>query len=165
MEEREVNDQDIISAIQAIAALYGRERAMWIERLFREETAHFKSGNFLNTFSPGMEVGRDHNNTPIMILPYGWGRLSPYWTQNPEYAPSGTMNEVENTSAMAKSKGERIFIKFPDIMASMMSVAFLISLRGGNIGAWNTTDPAGQLRYQNLLSQIVPRFTIMNVPA
>ena len=159
-----MTDQDIIAALQEVAKQYGRSRAMDIERLFREETAHFKSQNFLSTLSPGMEVGRDHIGTPYMIQPYGWGSLSEFWKENPEHAPSGTFNQVENSSAMGQSRGERIFIKFPSILASMLSVAFLISIRGGNIGAWNSTDPAQQNKYAGLLNQIVPRFTIVNIP-
>jgi hypothetical protein len=143
--------QDIINGLTKVQEVYGHAFARRIEQLFRNETAHFKSGNFLKTFSPGMEIGG------ITEFPYGWGSLKTFWEANPQYKPSGTFAQAENTSALAKKRGVRTFIKFPTVEASMMTVAHLIKIRGGNAGSWFSKNAVQQKKYNEELDKIVPR--------
>jgi hypothetical protein len=127
-------EKEIESALNKVKEVYGVNHAKRLEQLFRNETAHFKSGNFLKTLSAGMEVGAK------VIYPYGWSSLFEFWENNPQYKPTGTHSQAENTSALAKKRGVRTFIKFGSVEASMMTVAHLIKLRGGNFGRWFATQ-------------------------
>ena len=51
-----MTDIEILASLKKVAILYGKEMAIKVESLFRNETKHFKSGNFLICFSPGMEA-------------------------------------------------------------------------------------------------------------
>lgn len=152
-----MNDQDIINALKLVSDKYKRPLAIVIERIFRNETGHFKSGNFKITLSPGMEVSGKS------IAPYGWTSLAGYWKDNIKHAPSGTYTQKENSSAMGKSLGNKTFIVFSNIEASIMSVAFLINLRGGDGGRWfsNNDSSEGEIvrkKYNDVLNGIIPRF-------
>jgi len=147
-----VSDNDIINAFKVAVSKYGKAHAARIEQLFRNETRHFKSGNFLTTLSPGMQA-------TAPLLPYGWRSLDIFWTLNPQYAPTGIHIQTENTSALAKSIGAQKFMIFPTIEGAVMSVCELIKLRGGNAGTWFSNDPELQKRYNEELDKIIPRFT------
>lgn len=146
-----MDEKEIIRCLRLVAERYDYEFAATIERLFRNETRHFKSGNFLITFSPGMEAFSD-------LLPYGWSSLKNFWDINKNLAPIGIYKQVENTSALLKSRGERKFIKFPTLEASMLSVAFLINSRGGNGGSWFSIQQSAIDAYNKELSKIIPRY-------
>lgn len=137
-------------ALEKVKELYGLEFTKRLEQLFRNETAHFKSGNYKKTFSPGMEATKD-------IFPYGWKSLLLFWINNPQHAPIGIYKQVENTSALAKSRGTRSFIQFASPLASMMTVAYLIEIRGGKFGSWFSTNPKSQKAYEDELDKIKVR--------
>lgn len=145
-------NQSIIEGLQAVADKYGREYAIMVERIYRNETRHFQSGNFLKTFSPGMEVGK------AKVFPFGWPSLADFWKKNTFYAPSGTFDQEENNSRMMASRGVRTFIKFPTVKAGMMTLAELLRIRNGNAGAWFSHDVTQQQKYADYLKGIVPRF-------
>ena len=137
-------------ALGKVKEVYGLEHAKRLEQLFRNETAHFKSGNYKNTWSPGMESTRD-------IFPYGWKSLETFWLMHPQYAPIGLHKQVENTSVLAKSRGTRSFIKFENPLAAMMTVAHLIKIRGGRFGSWFSTNIDNQHKYEVELDKIKVR--------
>lgn len=157
-----IPQQDIINALKVVCNKYGIPFGKKIECLFRNETAHFTSSNFGKTLSPGMEVAQV-NNKWIDKIPYGWGSMLGYWSEFPNYAPSGTFDQVENTSALLNSRGVRRFIVFPNIEASMMSVAHLISSRGGDPGTWFSTNVTSQQKYDAILNTIIPHFINDNI--
>ena len=145
-------EKEIELALNKVKEVYGLAHAKRLEQLFRNETAHFKSSNFLATLSPGMEIGVGKET-----FPFGWTSLLQFWTINPQYAPSGIYKQVENTSALAKSRGERTFIKFENCIASFMSVAHLIKLRGGDFGPWFSKNAVQLLKYNQELDKIKVR--------
>jgi len=148
-----VTESEIKAALQKVKSVYGLDHAKRIEQLYRNETAHFKSGNFLKTLSPGMEIGKGK-----FTFPYGWPSLVPFWMAYPHYKPVETFEQVENTSGLAKSKGVKTFIVFKTIEASMMTVAELIHLRDGNFGSWFALEPTAQANYVKVLDTIKARF-------
>jgi hypothetical protein len=157
-----ITDEEIKTALAKVMALHGVEMAKTVERIFRNETAHFKSGGFSATLSPGMEATAG-------IFPYGWASLAEFWKVNANYSPSGTFEQVENSSKMLNSRGKRVFIKFRTVESSMMSVAHLIMLRGGDGARWfsnaNTSDgEAYRAKYKGVLDSIVPRIVNGLVP-
>lgn len=150
-----VKDSEIIEALKKVAAKYGIAFAKRLEQLYRNETAHWKSTNFFSTKSPGMEISKG-----AKTFPYGWVSLVPFWGAYPNYKPIGTFAQIENTSGLAKSKGQKTFVVFNTIEASMMSVAELIHIRDGNFGSWFANDehPKEQAAYNKVLDTIIPRF-------
>ena len=142
-----MTDIEILASLKKVAILYGKEMAIKVESLFRNETKHFKSGNFLICFSPGMEA-------TVETMPYGWSSLSSFWKQHPEYAPIGIYKQFENDSLMMKSRGERKFIKFPNLDAAMITVAERLKAKGGDTGAWASNDPTAQKKYREYLLKI-----------
>lgn len=144
-------EKEIELGLLKVKEVYGLAHAKRLEQLFRNETSHFKSGNFLKTLSAGMEVGAK------VIYPYGWSSLVDFWENNPQYKPTGTYSQAENTSALAQKRGVRTFIKFGSVEASMMTVAHLIKLRGGRFGSWFSTKADQQLKYEHELDNIKVR--------
>ena len=147
-----ITDNDILEALKKVKEVYGLDHAKRVEQLFRNETAHFKSGNFKVTLSTGMEIAPTKT-----AYPYGWTSLVDFWTINPQYKPTETFSQVENTSTLLKSRGARTFIVFPSIEASMMTVAHLIKIRGNNFGAWFSKNAVQQLAYVKELDKIKVR--------
>lgn len=144
--------EQIISALNVVIEHYGKDIAKTIEQLFRNETRHFESENFAITFSPGMEAFTQN-------APYGWPVVDQYWHENSNYAPVGVYDEKENNSAMANSRGIRHFVKFANIEAAMMSVAFIIHQHGGDGGSWfSIADKQLRNKYNEYLTHIIPRF-------
>jgi hypothetical protein len=146
-----ITEQEIIDALSKVNQVYGNKMARRIEQLFRNETAHFKSRQFLEDLSAGMEAFGDS-------LPFGWGRLLPFWSAHPEYAPTGITQMVEHTSALANSRGSRRFLKFATLEASMFSVCEDIKILGGDFGAWFSNQPKYEAQYDKILDTIVPRY-------
>ncbi len=140
-------DQTILESLIKVKEIYGKENAVKIEALFRNETRHFKSGNFAICFSPGMEA-------TIESYPYGWSSLKPFWDKNTNYKPTGIHKQIENTSGLLASRGERKFIKFPSLEAAMLTVAFRLNNKGWNTGAWFSNDPESQTKYREYLLKI-----------
>ena len=148
-----ITDNDILEALRKVKEVYGLDHAKRIEQLFRNETAHFKSGNFKVTFSAGMEIAPTKTS-----YPFGWTSLKDFWDINPHYKPTETFSQVENTSTLLKSRGARTFIVFPSIEASMMTVSHLIKIRNNNFGAWFSKNAVQQLAYVKELDKIKVRF-------
>jgi len=143
-------EKEIIAALTKIKDLYGKPAAIKVESLFRNETRHFKSGNYAATFSPGMEAVKKPDGS-VLPYPYGWTSLRAFWDNHPNYKPVGLHHQVENDSAMMKSRGERAFIVFPSIEAGFMTVAERLRNKGWDTGAWASNDKAAQDKYRNYL--------------
>lgn len=144
---RMVTEAEIKSALIKVKEIYGKENAVKLEALFRNETKHFKSGNFQICFSPGMEA-------TVETYPYGWSSLKGFWETNPMCKPIGIHKQVENTSGLLKSRGERKFIKFISVEAAMLTVAFRLNNKGWNTGAWFSNDLNSQQAYSNYLTKV-----------
>jgi len=142
-----MDDLIILDSLKKVAIHYGKENAIKIEALFRNETKHFTSGNFLICYSPGMEATKD-------VMPYGWTSLAKFWKDKPEYAPIGIHKQVENSSRMMASRGERRFIKFPSLEAAMMTVAKRLSDKAWYTGAWASNNVDSQKKYADYLLKI-----------
>ncbi len=140
----------ILPSLRKVAELYGKPNAIKVESLFRNETAHFTSGCFLKCFCPGMEAVKKPDNS-VLPYPYGWTSLREFWDTNPNYKPTGIHLQVENDSAMMKSRGERAFIIFPSLEAAVMTVAFRLKNKGWDTGAWSSNDKAAQDKYRTYL--------------
>ncbi|MFN5416040.1 MAG: hypothetical protein ACK5B9_03215 [Flavobacteriia bacterium] len=130
---------------------YGVEYAKQLEQMFRKETAHFKSGQWLRTGTAGMEARSKK-------FPYGWNSLK-------EYANKNGLNEndfflVQMTDNHDGRKP--YFIGFKETKNSIKFTAwFIFNKRGGDIVSWYRlpSDETREQRknYFNSMLKITPR--------
>jgi hypothetical protein len=117
------------------------------ERIFRLESGNFTSGQFLGTYSPGME--------PFGInYPYGWNSLQPFWDLYPEYKPVGLKTYTENGTGIRKQ-----FIQFPSVEAGVFSLCNWLVLFSNNPGRWFSTEITAQNSYNDKINKINATYT------
>lgn len=154
MGNRNITDQELKKAFSRISAKYGQEYAKKLEQLYRKETAHFKSGQFLKTLSPGMEIAGGVGSTQT-TFPFGWSSLQEYANQtlvNKTAFYTHKMNE--NQTGYAKT-----FIGFPDIHTSVDFTAWFIkNKRGGQFGKWYSLDPILANQYEVNMGKIITHY-------
>ncbi len=81
--------------------------AKTIEKIYRWETGHFKSGQYVNCGSPGMEA---FGEAPS----YGWN--SDVYTKYPEYIPVGLWERYENKG----KSGQEVTSKLPTELRNIL---------------------------------------------
>lgn len=116
-----------------------------LEQLYRNETNHFRSGQFKRSLSPGMERHGDK-------YPYGWSTLKRVlWDENPTFKPIGFVTMKENETGIPKT-----FLKFNDVTSGMAAV--LLHSRNyynnGGFYRWYSTNPERQEVYKNRLDNL-----------
>ena len=134
---------------------YGEEIAMIVEKMYRLETDHFKSEQYQNCGTGGMEV---FGKAPY----YGWD--SSTFKQHPQYSPVGTWSAMENKgldgkggNAQQKDK-PKVFVKLPSVLAGMIYKADYINRYDGNYASWyNKNNMQAQEKYRESLKGIIPR--------
>ncbi|OCG65577.1 hypothetical protein A9G48_10640 [Gilliamella sp. wkB18] len=141
-------------ALRAIYEKYGKDMAIIIERMYRSETAHFKSLQYKKTGTGGME---SFGYPPY----YGWDKE--FFLLNPNYTPIGTTHLFENVGLSKQGGNAQIkdrpkeFIIFPSVLAAMEYLVFYINKYNGNYARWHSTNSAVQEAYKNILNKIIPR--------
>lgn len=110
------------------------------EKIFRLETNHFRSGQYLGTFSPGMEKFS-------ALYPYGWKSLKPFWNKFPEYAPFDFLPFIENRTGKTK-----FFLKFKTLEAAFLTLCFFLEINNNNPGRWYALDKNMQDEYNNKIA-------------
>lgn len=116
--------------LRAIVSTYGRDIADKVEQIYRLETANFTSGGFAKTNTPGMKA-------PTSAYPFGWKKRG---TIPSDFLP--VVNMVDTGEGAASN-----WVVFKKLPVAMMYVATFLNDYSGNVGRWNTTDPAGQQNY------------------
>jgi len=130
---RGTDSGSIRASLNSVQAKYGKDIAQWVEKIYRLETNHFKSGQFKKTGSAGMIAASK-------IYPYGWLTPKKLWDSNPRMAPIGSVKMKENQGVVEE------FLIFPTVEAAMLSLAIYIS-KYGNPARWYSTDPNKQAKY------------------
>lgn len=127
---------------------YGAAIARNVEKIYRLETAHFTSGQYLRTGSAGMLATAGSNYQ----YPYGWTSLKSWWDTNPLRKPIGTVRW--------KSKSGKIYhyIAFPGALG-FLALAEILKIRNNNAGSWYSTQPAQQAEYEAKLANITTQYT------
>lgn len=121
---------------------YTKEQLQYLEKIYRLETNHFKSGQFKGTFSPGMEKFDD-------TFPYGWNTINKVvWSSVPAAKPIGFLPYTENGTGKTK-----YFLKFPSLLAAMTTVAGFIKYYN-TPARWYSTKADAQARYLSSLNKI-----------
>jgi len=136
-------EEQIISVLKEIADEYGIDTARNVEKVYRLETNHFKSGQFKRTFSPGMEKHKD-------TFPFGWKSMADYW-KSIDFSPD-FHSMPENKTGLMKT-----FIKFPNIRIPMKGLAMYIKKYGPE--RWYSMNPISQAKYRNALNSIKPKLS------
>jgi hypothetical protein len=134
---------NIEKTLKDIYHIFGEDTTKGVEKIYRLETNNFSSGQFLKTYSAGMEATPDSKG----VFPYGWGSLRKFWNEQPNNKPTGILKMKEN-----KTGKEKMFIIFPNLFSAMFALAYTIKNRGGDVGSWYSTLPEQKLYYAKLLS-------------
>lgn len=147
-----ISDPEIVNALRRIYNEYGREKTAKLEQLYRKETAHFTSGQFKGTYSPGMEPSPQTNTT----FPFGWSSLRNFAEANGYASNQFYLSQpyTEGGTGIRKK-----FIGFPDLYSAMKFVMYIIEKRGWNFGKWRAFDATISNNYNASLNNIVPRIT------
>lgn len=151
--------QDAKEALRIIFRKYGFEMTKLIEQIFRGETAHFTSGQYVRCGTGGMEVSGKNPKPPS----YGW--YEPFFLRYPEYSPLGIWWSKENEGGskhgcnQQETKRKKGYIVFPSVLASMEYKIDYINRYKGNWARWHTLDETTQINYRNLILKIRYPFT------
>lgn len=143
----DANEENFAKSIEKLKNEgYSNEVLADVERIFRLETAHFKSGQFKRTYSPGMEVhGPARSGTSV----FGWNVRN--FAGNSKY-PTTFIEMPENQTGIKKK-----FIKFDNLTDSVRTLANYINYYG-NPARWYSTAPDLQASYLAKLSKINPKY-------
>ena len=155
LQEGLFNEEDARVALKVIYDKYGEEIATIVEKMYRLETAHFKSLQYKHCGTGGMEAFGD---APY----YGWNSTT--YVSHPEHTPIGTWSAFEGAglsgkggNAQQKDKAKS-FVKLPTVLAGMEYKAEYIERYDGNYARWfNATDTNAQEIYKESLVGIKPK--------
>jgi hypothetical protein len=149
---------EVSAAFKKVAEKYGVEYARKLEQLFRLEVGHWENDDAKNpsqqwkkTLSPGMVAVEGKEGA----FPYGWGSLQRFVAANPKYSRGWYTTLFENTS-----DGDKYYVGFPSVEASIFYVAWFIkTVRGDRFGYWNASrNEAKAQAYEQKMTTIRPRF-------
>jgi len=148
----EITESNIKKALKKIYDQYGKAKTTKLESLFRNETAHFNSGQFLGTLSPGMEVSPQTN----IMFPFGWNSLKSFADQNniPYTKFFASQNFTEGGTGLQKK-----FVGFPDLYTSMKFVMYVIEKRNWNFGKWRSFNEQIAADYNTYIDRIRTPYT------
>jgi|LauGreDrversion4_2_1035121.scaffolds.fasta_scaffold83825_5 hypothetical protein len=144
----ELTPENIKENFRKIYRIYGREKTKRLEQMYRNETAHFKSGQFKTSFSPGMESVP--NNAPS-YFPFGWSSLKQFAEKY--NIPASSFYQGPTLTEGGTGKPKR-FVGFPTLLSAMMFVMFVIEKRGWNFGKWYSFNENLAQGYLNHLDKI-----------
>ncbi|UII28971.1 M23 family metallopeptidase [Fulvivirga maritima] len=148
---------DAEKALKHIYDKYGEEMSIIIERMYRDETAHFTSLQYRKTGTGGMEA---HGAAPY----YGWS--SNFFTLNPDFEPIGLTSFFEGKGKSGLGGNQQVknrkkhFIVMPSVIAAMEYKAYYIKKYNGDYARWHSTEETAKKAYQKYLEKISPKFTI-----
>ncbi|MFA7302009.1 MAG: hypothetical protein WC069_06885 [Candidatus Shapirobacteria bacterium] len=143
----------IIQAVKTALQKYPREIVENAERIFRLETAHFKSNQFKATLSPGMEKFSES-------FPYGWNTINKVvWSVNPALKPIGFKTFTEGSGLLNDGGKVKTFLSFPNMTASFSTVCEFLLHYNNNPGRWFSTDILKQQAYNKTIASIKPKIT------
>lgn len=135
-------EKDFQKNLQLIKNQFNEYIAKYVEKIYRLETNHLKSGQFKQTYSAGMEAFSEQ-------YPYGWKTMHQiFWSKYPEYKPTGFITMKENQTGLTKK-----FLKFPNLLAAMLTLAKYIEYYN-NPARWYSTDAEAQKSYMKKLDNI-----------
>jgi hypothetical protein len=120
--------QDATDALLKIRETVGKERAQLLERILRWETNHFKSKQYQQGGSAGMEDGK-------------WFNL-----------PANTYTTFPMRDNLTKEM--RNFIKWNSVFDFLKYLNAYIDRYNGNYARWNTLNEEGQIKYRRDVNSV-----------
>jgi len=145
--------EDAKAGIKKVYDTYGEDMAIIIEKMFRSETSHFSSKQYIRCGTGGMEATK-RGKAPY----YGW-KSSRYVT-----LPIGTWSHFEGKGVSTKGankqdkKNKKRFIIFDSVLNAMMyKVNYIEDNNGDHLNWFNRTDEIARADYQVLLDSVTPR--------
>lgn len=123
--------------------------------MYRDETAHFKSGQYKACGTGGMEA---FGKAPY----YGWD--ASFFDAYPEFRPMGIWSAFENKGMSGQGGNKQVtdkkkeFVILPSVLGGMEYKVFYIKKHNGNWARWHSTNPSNQETYKKFLESIKPRF-------
>ncbi|MFC5474140.1 LysM peptidoglycan-binding domain-containing protein [Paraherbaspirillum soli] len=144
------NENDAREALRYIYDKYGKDTAEVVERMYRVETAHFKSKQYQKCGTPGME---SHGAPPY----YGWS--GSYFNEAPiglwaAFEGAGLSGAGGNAQITDKKKQ---FVMVSSVKVGMEYIAKYMAAYNGNYARWFSTDESKQELYKKTLNDVVPR--------
>lgn len=147
-----ITNEALLKAFKNLKTEFGTDIAKNVERMYRLETAHFKSSQFKKTYSAGMERFSEE-------FPFGWGNeLRNFVKEYPEYGTEEEFSTLPFTES--KTGKKKYFVKFPSLEAAIMFLGYVMKQRKNNAGSWYSTKEESQKRYNDTIKKIEP--TIIN---
>lgn len=137
----EFTEADAREAIIRLSKEKGVIRARIIEKMLRLETNHFKSEQFKQTGSAGMEDGI-------------WGK------QLSKYFPNGhTVVYFKDNHPKERGTDKKLaFVVWPTVYEFAVFLNDYIDRHEGNYARWNSTNEQRQAEYRIRIGQIRARF-------
>ena len=148
-------ENDAKEALKIIYDKHGKDMAVIIEKMYRDETRHFQSGQFKACGTGGMEA---FGSAPY----YGWDKN--FFEANPEFKPVGIWSAFENKGMSGQGGNKQVtdrkkeFVVFPSVLAGMEFKVFYINKYNGNWARWHSTDKSVQEVYKKHIQSIRARF-------
>lgn len=133
-----VKNVDPASALRRVFDTFGRDIAAKVERIYRLETADFTSDQYRRTNTAGMRAFGE-------AYPFGWSSLASFGLGADRFAPCVLMRENAGGPVVP-------WVAFVEGTDAFMFLAYFLSKHGGNVGRWNSTDPAQQIAYAALVN-------------
>lgn len=124
---------DAEKSLKLIYDEYGEKMATIIEKMYRVETAHFKSTQFKKTGTGGME---SHGVSPY----FGWSK--DFFDLNPELTPLGVYAVKEGKGAGGNKQdtvNKKRFVIMPSVYARMKYKAYYIKKHNMDYARWYST--------------------------
>ncbi|QHS58195.1 RHS repeat-associated core domain-containing protein [Chitinophaga agri] len=150
--------EDAKTGLKAVFDQYGEERATIVEKMYRLETSHFKSGGYKNTGTGGMEAKAGHENDAPY---YGWDKS--IFQSHPEFTPTGIWLAFEGPGMSGKGGNAQVtdhpksFVVLPSVTAGMMLKADYIERYNGHYERWAGLTQSVQDNYKTALAGIQPK--------
>ncbi|MWV10838.1 hypothetical protein F3I62_01920 [Pseudomonas sp. R-28-1W-6] len=147
--------EDGKSALRIIYDKYGKDMAVIIERMYRDETRHFQSMQYRRCGTGGMEA---FGEPPY----YGWD--ASFFEANQDFTPIGIWEAFENQGMSGQGGNQQVtdhkkrFVVLPSVLAGMEYKANYINKHGGNWARWHSTDTNVQTVYRTHIEAIRARF-------
>jgi len=149
-----LTDAQLQSAFDNVksAGGYSKRYMNEMERIYRIETGHFKSGQFASGYTAGMRsVGT--------TFPFGWNSLQTYAQQNNISPSQFGVSQVFMVGGQPYQ-----YVTFPNFQTALSFMAWFIkNIRGGDILKWGfgtaTTSPEA-IAYRGIMNNIRLRYTV-----
>ncbi|WP_144893771.1 hypothetical protein [Flavobacterium tiangeerense] len=147
--------KDAEDALFLLYKHFGVEISKAVEMIFRSETGHFTSDQYILSGTGGME---SFGRPPY----YGW--YETFFTKYPKFKPLGITSLYEGEGISKKGGNAQIknrpkeFVVMPSVLAAMLFLVDFIIRHDGNWARWHSIKKEKQEAYRKSMIGVIPRF-------